>query len=93
MPTRGTVSVDEIKSALLDVSISAAPFIHGRGMERARRKLLRTVKHASELLKLEIEDPEDETAAVAPVDGLRALADAADMECAARPGYRADLEG
>jgi hypothetical protein len=84
------VSVDEIKSALLDVSMSAAPFIHGRGMERARRNLLRTVKHASELLKLEIVDPEAEAGRV---EHLRELAQAADAECAARPGYRADLEG
>lgn len=90
MRTRGTVSVDEIKSALLDVSLSAAPFIHGRGMELARRKLLRTVVHATELLKLEIVDPQAEAERVAR---LRELADAADTECASRPGFRADLEG
>ena len=90
MPTRGTVSVEEIKSALLNVSMSAAPFIHGRGMERARRQLLRNVKHASELLKLEIVDPQAEAGRV---ENLRELAEAADTECAARLGYRADLEG
>jgi hypothetical protein len=84
------VSVEEIKSALLNVSMSAAPFIHGRGMERARRQLLRNVKHASELLKLEIVDPQAEAGRV---EHLRELAEAADVECAARPGYRADLEG
>ncbi len=90
MPTRGTVSVEEIKSALLNVSICAAPFTRGRGLETARANLWHAVKHASELVRLEIVDPEAEAGRV---ENLRELAEAADAECAARPGYRADLEG
>ncbi|MGE4526808.1 MAG: hypothetical protein AB7D00_00450 [Rhodospirillaceae bacterium] len=55
------------------------------------------LRHARERLRLELRAARallDAPDAPAPVsDGLRQLADAADAETRAKPGWRADLEG
>lgn len=84
--TRPTARERELESALLDLTICAAPFAVGRGMKVVRGNLMKSIKNASTALKTE-PCQRDYT------PSLNELADAADEERKRNPNYRADLEG
>lgn len=91
MPPRATISNAELRDLLLCLAIDAAPFAHGRGMERQRKRLLDSVTNAARALRLKPEDDGPQPDADPAL--LRQLAAEADAAMRAAPGFRADLEG
>lgn len=87
MPT----APDLLEAALVDLLIAAAPFRHGRGMQRQRAILDAAIKLSGKALKAA------DAAGLKPdnkgLAQLAAVAAEADAEARGRCGYRADLEG
>ncbi len=75
----------ELERALIDLTISAAPFASGRGMRVVRDSLGNAITRASKALK-------DEPCARDPKKTLLEMADEADAERRRDPNHRADLD-
>lgn len=75
----------ELERALLDLRICAAPFASGRGMNKVRAHLKRSIESADNLIT---STPCQRNKA----PSLHDLADAADEELREKPNYRADLD-
>lgn len=76
----------ELERALIDLTISAAPFATGRGMRQVRANLSDAIKRAADAIKAK---PCERDRRMELVD----LANAADEERRNDPCYRADLDG
>lgn len=83
-----TVSVteSELRRALNELMLAAAPFAYGRGMPEPRGNLKCAMHKANEILNTK-------PCALTSAADLRTLADQADAERQARPDYRRDVEG
>ncbi len=75
-------------AALIHIEIAAAPFIHGRGMGKAREQLASAMSNGRRAMRAA------DTENIKPdYPSLRDLADSADTEPRERPGFRTNLDG
>lgn len=77
-----TATERQLRQALNELMLAAAPFAYGRGMPEARGNLKCAIRVSNALLKGDDDGP-----------SLAELADQADAEARERPGYRPDLDG